>query len=151
VNDPERPPADLRAALWKWRYLIALGAFAVFGSLFAVLGGSSDYDPDTPTDTDARFACRQFVEDRLKAPATADFTDETVTSLGGERFEVTGSVESQNSFGTTMRSDYECDLRYNGDERWTLTVCSGSRAPVELMRAWPADRPTCWRGAGVHS
>jgi hypothetical protein len=100
---------DLWGTLWKWRYLVALGAFAVFGSLFAILNGGAAPPSDTPTDTDARFACRQFVEDRLTAPATADFSDETVTSLdGGKRFRISGSVDSQNSFGATLRADYEC-------------------------------------------
>ena len=95
--------------------------FAVIGSLVAIGNGGSNNDSDTPSDTDARFMCRQFVEDRLKSPATADFTDETVTTLSGDRFRVTGLVDSQNSFGALVRSNFSCAMRYDGEERWTLT------------------------------
>ena len=105
----------------KWRYLVALRMFAVIGSLYAIITGGASPPGDAATDTDARFMCRQFVEDRLKAPATADFCNETVTALDGDRFRVAGSVDSENSFGATLRTEYSCALRYDGDERWTLT------------------------------
>jgi hypothetical protein len=67
--------------------------------------------------------CQQFVEDRLKAPSTAEFpgvySDHT-TSLGGGRFRVDASVDAENSFGAMLRTDFSCVVNYQGNDNWRL-------------------------------
>src|SRR5690349_16527224 len=48
-----------------------------------------------------RIPCEGFVDKRLKAPATADY-DLSATKSGG-KWEVVGTVDSENSFGAKIR------------------------------------------------
>jgi hypothetical protein len=60
---------------------------------------------------EARVMCEDFVEDWLKAPSTASFTRPVVTSAGANTWQVDGSVDAENSFGGTVRIDYQCTVR----------------------------------------
>lgn len=66
----------------------------------------------------AEIMCEEFVKDRLKAPATAEFSNQRAESIGDQRWDVTGTVDSENSFGALIRSNYRCDIRYVGDDKW---------------------------------
>lgn len=79
---------------------------------------SDDPEPDVEDDIAAEVMCEEFVKDRLKAPATAEFSDQHAESIGEQRWDVTGSVDSENSFGALIRSSYRCDIRYLGDDQW---------------------------------
>ena len=110
--------------------LVILGSF---GAVVKECSGpnrfAADARPSPATEhrrreREARAACRQFVLQRLKAPATADFlrSEERfgrATDAGPEDYRVLGAVDAQNSFGAMIRSRYECVLR-NTDGRWTL-------------------------------
>lgn len=65
------------------------------------------------TKTEARSLCHQQVEDRLKSPASADF--EGLTEFEAEKtsdsWKISGHVDSQNSFGATIRTVYSCNVR----------------------------------------
>lgn len=60
----------------------------------------------------AKTACHDAVRVRLKAPASAVFgsIDEYGNSGNNEVREIRGSVDSQNSFGATLRSQYVCSI-----------------------------------------
>jgi hypothetical protein len=75
-----------------------------------------------PSAYEAKSACKEFVERRLKAPSTADF--EMDASGTGDRWTVTGTVDSQNSFGGMVRNSFTCQVRYDGDQ-WVLEGLSG--------------------------
>lgn len=97
-------------------FLVALGlagALAAIG-LGLAFGGSSD--------DQAREACREYVRDRLVAPATAQFSDERV--IGSNPTMVAGKVDSQNKFGALLRATYTCRVQYDGD-RWQLVALVG--------------------------
>jgi hypothetical protein len=73
----------------------------------------------------AEHMCQEFVADRLKSPSTAEY--ETVRSTeepGRDAYAVSGTVDSQNSFGGMVRSQYTCSLEYNGNDRWSATSVS---------------------------
>lgn len=64
-------------------------------------------------------AAQGFVRQRLKAPSTASFggdgpdkqnAETVIADLGGGKYRATGWVDSQNSFGAQIRSDFVCDL-----------------------------------------
>ena len=69
----------------------------------------------------AKSVCREFVKDRLKSPASAKFPDESeamATELLSVGWRVRGYVDSQNSFGAMLRSDYTCDVKLAADKKW---------------------------------
>lgn len=117
----------------------------VFGGISALFGdddessgggGSSNLsrDDDAPDADDpdligdgigAQVVCREFVERRLKAPSTADYSDEEATHLRGKTWVVVGNVDAENSFGAPIRNSYTCRTRFEGDDEWTLLSLTG--------------------------
>lgn len=61
----------------------------------------------------AETACENAVRARLKSPTTAQFAVTDDEALGPDdtlKGKVTGTVDSQNPYGATLRSDWECYL-----------------------------------------
>jgi hypothetical protein len=89
-------------------------------------GGKSGSDSEhtlLPTKTDAWVMAQGFVRKNLKAPATADFpwySDEYVTDLGNQIFQVAAYVDAENSFGAKIRSKFICKVKYVGNDNWVL-------------------------------
>jgi len=98
---------------WLRRTLLVAGGIALLSILVnlfpALLGGSSgDWGA-------AKSACHNRVASLLKAPSTAKFTSSVTKSGTVENlFRVEGSVDSQNSFGGTVRSRFECVVDTSG-------------------------------------
>lgn len=72
--------------------------------------------------SDAKFACRSFVEKSLKAPSTAEFQNyDQFTIIGGVdgSYIVGGYVDAQNSFGAKLRTKFHCTVTKTGDN-WQL-------------------------------
>ncbi|HEY9475058.1 MAG TPA: hypothetical protein VIS06_14550 [Mycobacteriales bacterium] len=112
-----------RTALQRWLpYLIAavvlFGVPAACGILI-----SADGPSQASTDHDARRVCEGFVSDRLKSPGSAEFSDETVSHVVDD-YTVTGSVDSENLLGATVRNTFTCAVRSDGDQ-WRLTSLTG--------------------------
>lgn len=100
----------------RWAAGIIIAVIAVVALL---VWRSNQPDPDADLSGDAKRACQEdFIPKRLKAPATAEFSDVTVATAG-ETYTVTGSVDSQNSFGAQIRSSFTCVMHSSGD-RWVL-------------------------------
>lgn len=103
--------------------MAGIAAIVVFvvaiGVMMAITGsGSGDDGPagDSPAvqRAAAERACQTLVRDQLKSPSSAKFTG--VTSTGSGPWEVTGSVDADNSFGASLRSDWECTIRLEGED-----------------------------------
>jgi len=102
---------------------IILVAVAVI--LGAITGGDSDSNAE-----DRRFAaydtCQQFVERRLKAPGTASFPNyfeddgEVVVTGGPIRFTVVAHVDSENSFGASLRTRFSCVVTTSDGDTYQL-------------------------------
>lgn len=75
------------------------------------------YDPNNANEVIAH--CEAAVEKQLKAPTTAEFAS---TATGSGTWEVTGTVDSENSFGATVRSDYACTVTVENADRITTQV-----------------------------
>ena len=56
---------------------------------------------------------------------TAEFSDEHVTHVGGKKWSVRGSVDSENAFGAPIRNKYVCGVTYLGNDRWRLDGMGG--------------------------
>lgn len=67
----------------------------------------------------------EFVNRGLKAPLTAkysSFLDSNVYNEGNQKYTVDAYVDSQNSFGASLRQYYRCQLEYIvSTEKWHLT------------------------------
>lgn len=72
---------------------------------------------DRPTDAApyVRVACQTWVKEQLKAPASAHFSGVTASRSDSGLWTVTGSVDSQNSFGAELRSSWHCLARHVGE------------------------------------
>lgn len=68
----------------------------------------------------AKSACRDFVKARLKSPGSANFSSETPTMDVSGSWTVTGIVDSENSFGASVRNGYRCSTSTTGDDNWTV-------------------------------
>ena len=123
-----------------WSVIIGLFVLGFIGNIF------SSGDNNEPTGytieeeneiqesykLDNMMACimsQNFVEDRLKAPATAEFSscalssgertssgETTVKYIENRTYEVYGYVDAQNSFGVMIRTDYYVMLRDDEEE-----------------------------------
>jgi hypothetical protein len=71
---------------------------------------------------DATRVCKDFVKDRLKSPASAEF-DTDVKGKAGV-YTVVGTVDSENSFGAMMRNEFSCKVKLDGDT-WRLRKLTG--------------------------
>lgn len=111
------PPKHNRKAVW-----IAAGALVIVAVIvgFTVFGDS--------TEDDAIDRCASAVADRMKSPSTAEFSDVTAFETDSlktidedysqmdryskyttlSRWVVTGDVDASNSFGATVRSEFNC-------------------------------------------
>ena len=96
--------------------ILEVFAFLTFGFLNMALAGGGQ-------EIEAFVASQRFVEQRLKAPSSADFcsyTDANVEYLGNGRYRVIAYVDSQNSFGAELRTRYKCILKHEGGYDWYL-------------------------------
>lgn len=96
---PNRAP---RRRTWL-PMVIALGLIVALVGVWVVLSRSSD-------EAKAQRACHEYVEGALKAPATADFSDEYASDNGDETWTVHGTVDSENGFGAKIRNNFTCEV-----------------------------------------
>lgn len=89
---------------------VAAGLLAVIGACTAISsaggGDQSAY---------VKVACRDWVKERLKSPASAEFSDESVERDGDDGYVVSGAVDSQNGFGAMIRNTYTCEATHSGE------------------------------------
>lgn len=110
----EAPPKK-GSPLWGCLGLAVLVIGLPVACAIASSGGGSSWEP---TAFEARSICEDWVRDKLKAPATADFTDGDETG-GPTAYTITGTVDAENSFGAMLRTTWSCDIEYRAsDEQW---------------------------------
>lgn len=115
---PPKPPK------WAWFSQAPAWKLALATMLVLVLfvGGVLAYNAIREP-ARARDACREAVEDRLKAPSTAEFSDEESEKAADGEYTVTGAVDSQNGFGAMVRNTYECGiLKLGASDFYAYTV-----------------------------
>lgn len=82
----------------------------IAGAVMSQGGKSSTYDPNWAGEAISQ--CEELVKDNLKAPSTAVFdTDAT----GNGVWTVTGTVDSENSFGAMLQADFQCTVIIEGE------------------------------------
>lgn len=83
--------------------------------LFFFNGCSKEDEPKNYSNYDALSSSRQFVEQKLKSPASAEFCSDIsgVKKIDSTTFIVNSCVDSQNGFGAMIRSNYSCTIIYD--------------------------------------
>lgn len=122
-------PTDVPTFLKKpWFWLVVAIVVLV---LLANLGGGSTGDSpsgDPPASAEheaveAYVVCQQFVEDRLRAPSTAEFGEpysQVTTHNGGGEYTVRTYVDAENAFGAMIRNDFTCIVQHTSGDSYRL-------------------------------
>jgi hypothetical protein len=94
-------------------------------TIFILLAyGSSDSDTGSSSPSDNKFLAYSYAEDfvkqKLKSPSSAEFPgtfekDEHITELGNRKYKINSWVDSQNSFGAQIRTNFSCTITFDGD------------------------------------
>jgi hypothetical protein len=70
----------------------------------------------------AKVLARQFVEEKLVSPGSAEFGyDSKTTKLNDSTYSIINYVDSQNAFGAKLRTNFKCDVVLRTD---STGVCS---------------------------
>lgn len=100
-------------------------AFAIIvGVIYMMSSDSDDSSSSSDYDTNTFLAynyATEFVKKQLKSPSTAEFAStfeqaDHTTHLGNQRYKISSWVDSQNSFGATIRTEFSCIIAFEGDE-----------------------------------
>ena len=117
------------------KVLAVVFGIGLFTSIFTAVISPPSSAPSVPEQPSAyqlklsvQVYSESFIERLLKAPSTAKFCHETVTDLGDNRWRVSSCVDSQNSYGAMIRSDWETTLAYLGGD-----IDSGSNWKLEKV------------------
>ena len=123
---------------WERLFLGLLGIIAIV-ALVMIVGIVHCNNNDAPSPSDqmhdekiaAWVTAQVFVERSLKSPGTAKYgsswdgtyqdPDERVAKTGPDTYRVSGWVDSQNSFGALIRSQFVCSLKHEGGDDGTWT------------------------------
>jgi len=104
-----------------------LGCAGIAILVLALLVLSQFYDKETPSIEPTKYAayvmCQEFVKDRLRAPATADFpvlSEARWSKSDGDRWRFEAHVDAQNAFGAVIRTRFHCVVKYAGENKWQL-------------------------------
>ena len=112
---------------------IAIGVVAAVITVASIAAGSgSDSESSDASPGLAFVMCKDFVKDRLKAPATATFRnfydddgEVSVTGSGDGPYRVVSTVDSENGFGAKIRSRFSCTVTHTpGGDNWRLDAIS---------------------------
>lgn len=105
------------------KLLAVIMVVGVFSSIIisSIGGGStSSSQPKQPTAYDYQQSAIAYAEPYitrlLKSPSTADFCRGTATDLGDNKWQVSSCVDSQNSYGAMLRSNWQAVMVYTGGD-----------------------------------
>jgi len=117
------PKSKLKAIIFL-AFAVGILAMFILSSVLNKNGNSPDktvnYNPDK---IDAYVMSQVFVEQKLKAPSTAEFPTSRNASITkiNDVFTVSCYVDAQNSFGAQIRTNYTAKLYYNfSTKKWHL-------------------------------
>jgi hypothetical protein len=116
---------------WKrdpgvWVAAVVIAVLAIGGVASGASFGGGGGEDSGATSAGAQEACQDRVETLLKSPATAKFSDVVAVPQGADTWKVTGSVDSENSFGALLRSSFTCMAESDDGEAWTTSRASVS-------------------------
>ena len=86
-------------------------------------GGDSKSDKEGHSEVEAWVAAKIEVENNLKSPKTASFPwsyEEYVTKINDNIFKVRAYVDSENSFGANIRTNFSCTVEFTGEDTYIV-------------------------------
>lgn len=120
------PAAPARPSISPLKFgAIVVGILVVICVVFNLIGGRTTGPASGADPISAFVMCKQFVTDRLKAPATAVFptygdSGTQTDQLSALQFRARAFVDSQNGFGANIRTSYTCTVTNTGGNNWHL-------------------------------
>jgi hypothetical protein len=115
----KRPPSFKR--------LLVYTTLGFIGLWFLIAICSSHTSSSKPDQAEIKLrvlrACEDHVREYLKSPSTAQFSsyyDTEVRDHGSGKYSVMGWVDSQNSFGAMLRTEYICRVTDEGNGQWSF-------------------------------
>jgi len=117
--------------------MVCVGGYAMLSKTYQVVAylfaekahEASQSDPEDKRE-EALVMAQQFIKDRLKSPSTASFgsffkgefqsAEKCVTPIENQEYIVRGWVDSQNSFGGTVRTNFMIRIKDKGSGKWGL-------------------------------
>jgi hypothetical protein len=107
-----------------WKMAVASFSYALILMVIII----AIIDPSSPTPTTpepehdavtATFWAQEFVKQSLKSPDSAKFPSVSkAIDLGDGRYFYDAYVDSQNSFGASVRTNFQCWVKYVGPQKW---------------------------------
>ena len=76
-----------------------------------------------PSELEASVVIQDFVKEKLKSPSTAEFEPgivNAVRKVEENTYEASSYVDSQNSFGATVRTNFKCRVKWKSEYTWSL-------------------------------
>lgn len=121
------------------RMLIVLGVCILIWLPFLFSGSSSSTPPKEKDYSDAAFLQSQaYVKNALKSPASADFpSNYQIRNIPDSRFVVSSYVDSQNSFGAILRSNWVVTIQYLGGDEFEGKSWKLEAMTVDGQRVYP--------------
>ena len=118
------PKAGPRSAAW-WTLgrvvtamVLAFGVLILIGVIWNVVDPSTDHGDEA----DAIAACESQVEQQLKSPESASYSNEQIkrddsraSDEAVTTYKVSGIVDSDNSLGASIRNVWTCSAVFDGD------------------------------------
>ena len=117
MTDPDRPwdvPAEPSKTKRPWGCIVPIVSVLVIGVSCGVVGAQGAGD-DGVSDYSVQKQCQRWVDEKLKAPDTAKYSQQLVVANGENSWTVTGAVDAENSFGASIRGSWQCAIRLEGD------------------------------------
>lgn len=104
-------------------FLLIISVVVIYGVKWLFFGDNDKPQPQAQeqeeySDIEAYVEAQFIIEEFLKSPATAEYpavSNATIQRLNDDGFKVTSYVDSQNSFGAMVRSEWMVLFQYVGD------------------------------------
>ena len=113
INSPAIPNNSKNLLIGCAIVLVVLLICIVLTFAFFNIGSTPNYK------TTAYIMCQLQVQNSLKAPSTAKFPSSIeidIHDLGNNTFDMNSYVDSQNSFGAMLRTQFYCKDQYTGSD-----------------------------------
>jgi hypothetical protein len=107
------------------RILIPIIIFmVVFGFALACGGSGSSVEKKGHSEVEAWTAAQLEVERNLKSPSSAKFpwvkSEDVVNKINDDTFKVKSYVDSENSFGAMVRTNFSCTVEFTGEDTYIV-------------------------------
>lgn len=126
------------------KLLLILFGIGFFTSIISISSGTSSSSPRPEPTPDyagsAEVYAELYIERILKSPSTADFCRSgTATDLGENKWKVKSCVDSENSYGAMLRSNWEATMIYIGGDPDNVASWKAEEIIFDGKVVYPAE------------